>query len=185
EDNFHKSDIEDYYVRRFKNDLTDDTVKENFMERKVISLHASLFPEENLFLEKQQNLKFSALTSLESNDKKDRKRDLLFSINLFKAYMSSPEAALKSVNNRIKKIEERGTESESTEISLAVLNDLREDLEYIINKERDAKYKKFKEELVRLKWNGRKKDFRIVVFAERIETLVSLREKLQRDFNIK
>src|SRR5690606_7324105 len=48
----------------------------------------------------------------------------------------------------------------------------------------DAKYAAFRKELVRLKWNGRKKDFRIVVFAERIETLSALKEKLKADFGL-
>src|SRR5690606_15356780 len=48
----------------------------------------------------------------------------------------------------------------------------------------DAKYAAFRKELVRLKWNGRKKDFRIVVFAERIETLKALKEKLKADFDL-
>ena len=48
----------------------------------------------------------------------------------------------------------------------------------------DAKYAAFRNELIRLKWNGRKKDFRIVVFAERIETLKALKRKLQQDFDL-
>src|SRR5690606_4554430 len=70
------------------------------------------------------------------------------------------------------------------EENLELLNELKTKLETIIQLRQDAKYAAFRKELVRLKWNGRKKDFRIVVFAERIETLKALKEKLKADFDL-
>ncbi len=194
EQNYTKEDILPYYVRRFKNDIDDETVRSNFQERKIVSIHADLNNAENDFLESQQKIKFTALAALEKEEitedlfgkrsKHTKKKDLLFSIGLFKSYMSSPEAALSSINNRIKKLENLTEYEDTIENNLQALEDLKSKLQLIINNQQDAKYRAFREELTRLKWNGRKKDFRIVVFAERIETLKGLKQKLQKDFNL-
>lgn len=193
EDKYTKADIEPYYVRRFKHDIQDETVRSHFQERKVISIHADLFEAENEFLEKQQKIKFSAIHQSDANDistdlfgknsSSRQRRDLLFSIGLFKAYMSSPEAALSSIQNRIDKVK-ADDRIESMADDLELLRELKQDLEKIIRDGRDAKYTAFRNELIRLKWNGRKNDFRIVVFAERIETLRALKRKLTKDFSL-
>lgn len=195
EQNYYKEDIEPYYVRRFKNDIDDQAVRAHFQEREIRSIHAELTEAENEFLAIQQKIKFAALSGLTQQEltedlfgkktKKAQKKDLLFAISLFKSYMSSPEAALSSVNNRVKKLEELPVQEEIAEQNLEILENLRQQLKTIIDLNQDAKYNAFRDELVRLKWTGRKKDFRIVVFAERIETLKALRHKLQQDFNLK
>jgi len=206
DNNYTKDDIEPYYVRRFKHHLDDEAVRSNFQERKVIPIHAELNAEENEFLEHQQRIKFTALSQLDKAEiiedlfgqktSKNLKRDLLFSIGLFKSYMSSPEAALSAVENRINKLRDKELQSEESEIhvydihttasqiDINVLSELKKTLQHIIAGRKDAKYTAFRNELIRLKWNGRKNDFRIVVFAERIETLKALKEKLKRDFNL-
>jgi len=194
EQNYTKEDILPYYVRRFKNDIDDEAVRSNFQERKIISIHAELTKVENDFLEIQQKIKFTALEGLNKEDvtenlfgrktKLGKKKDLLFAIGLFKSYMSSPEAASSSIKNRIKKIEEITDREEIAEQNLEILEDLKIKLQTIIDSRQDAKYTAFRNELIRLKWNGRKKDFRLVVFAERIETLKALRRKLQKDFDL-
>lgn len=194
EQNYTKDDILPYYVRRFKNDIDDEAVRSNFQERKIVSIHAELTQAENDFLEVQQKIKFAALAGLNHEDvtenlfgrktKHGKKKDLLFAIGLFKSYMSSPEAALSSVENRIKKLEDITDREEIAEENLEMLEDLKDKLQIIIKVSRDGKYMAFRDELIRLKWNGRKKDFRIVVFAERIETLKALKSKLQQDFDL-
>src|SRR5690606_12164175 len=113
-----------------------------------------------------------------------QKKDLLFAIGLFKSYMSSPEAALKSVENRIVKLDAITDKEDVVEQNRDVLNELKVKLEAIIQQNQDAKYQAFKRKLIDLDWYGRKRDFRIVVFAERIETLKALKTKLQRDFDL-
>lgn len=194
EQNYSKEDILPYYVRRFKNDIDDDVVRANFQDRKIISIHAELTDAENDFLETQQKIKFTALAGLTSEDVKEdlfgrktkqgKKKDLLFAIGLFKSYMSSPEAALTSINNRIKKLEEITDRENVVEQNIEILEELKDKLQTIIDLNQDAKYAAFRNELIRLKWSGRKKDFRIVVFAERIETLKALKQKLQKDFDL-
>lgn len=194
EQEYNKEDILPYYVRRFKNDIDDENVRSNFQERKIVSIHAELSDAENAFLEIQQKIKFAALVGLNDEDvtedlfgrktKHKRKKDLLFAIGLFKAYMSSPEAALTTITNRIKKLEDITDREDVVEQNLEVLENLHQQLSVIIDSRQDAKYVAFRNELIRLKWNGRKKDFRIVVFAERIETLKALKRKLQKDFDL-
>lgn len=179
---YGKADVEPYYVRRFKNDIEDDTVRANFQDREVIRLGAQLFPEEETFLEFQQNLKVNALNESKSGK---QQHDLLFSIGLFKAYMSSPYAALATVTNRIAKVKEKASRSDKMEDNLALLEEAKALLENITTNNKDSKYEKFKSQLHDLKWKGKKNDFRMVIFAERIDTLKSLAKRLTADFNLK
>jgi len=120
---YDKSHVEPYYVRRFKNDIADEEVRANFQEREIIRISAPLSNEEIDFLTYQQNLKFSAINSAKSGMPKD---DFLFAIGIFKAFMSSPEAAISSLNKRITKVTANNQNSGSYEDNLEVLNALRE-----------------------------------------------------------
>lgn len=194
EHNYSREDIQEYYVRRFKNDIDDDAVRSNFQNREVVSIHAQLSDAENEFLQIQQNIKFAALQNLMPDDistdlfgkqtSNKQKKDLLFAIGLFKSYMSSPEAALKSIENRISKLDALTEQEDIVEQNRDVLYNLKAKLEAIIHHKQDAKYLAFRKKLIDLGWYGRKRDFRIVVFAERIETLKALKTKLQRDFDL-
>lgn len=190
---YGKDEVEPYYVRRFKNDILDAEVRSNFQDREVISLPAPLFDEEEEFLEKQQKIKFEALRYMDLEAQKDifkegsktEAHDLLFAIGLFKSYMSSPNAALASIKRRIEKIKEKNYSSEKAEDNIELLSDLKTDLEDILSQRQDSKYNTFRDKLIELKWNGRKNDERIVVFAERIDTIKYLKERLVKDFNLK
>jgi SNF2 family DNA or RNA helicase len=194
EHNYSREDIQEYYVRRFKNDIDDDAVRSNFQDREVVSIHAQLSDAENEFLQIQQNIKFAALQNLTPDDistslfgkqtNNKQKKDLLFAIGLFKSYMSSPEAALKSIENRISKLDAFTEQEDIVEQNRDVLYNLKVKLEAIIHHKQDAKYLAFRKKLIDLGWYGRKRDFRIVVFAERIETLKALKKKLQHDFDL-
>lgn len=194
EHNYSREDIQEYYVRRFKNDIDDDAVRSNFQDREVVSIHAQLSDAENEFLQIQQNIKFAALQNLMPDDistslfgkqtNNKQKKDLLFAIGLFKSYMSSPEAALKSIENRISKLDAFTEQEGIVEQNRDVLYNLKVKLEAIIHHKQDAKYLAFRKKLIDLGWYGRKRDFRIVVFAERIETLKALKKKLQHDFDL-
>lgn len=179
---YAKQDVAPYYVRRFKNDILDDTVRANFQERKVSSIKAQLSAEEVAFLKIQQEIKFQGLAQRNIDGKESR--DLLFSIGLFKAYMSSPAAALATINNRLKRV--RALESPSNDLSdnIQSLTELQTDLSSLLTKRQDAKYLAFRDKLIELSWNGRARDQRIVVFAERIDTITNLQTNLNRDFDL-
>ena len=180
--NYTNEDVKPYYVRRFKNDITEDAVRANFQDRQILRLETDLSSEELAFLRYQQTLKIQGLQALKNKKSKD---DLLFSIMIFKSFMSSPYAALLSINNRIEKVKKIGGQSTNFEDSLDILNELKVYLEDILKSKQDSKYKKFKKTLMELGWSGKKKDDRYVVFAERIGTLEYLKENLVRDFGLK
>jgi len=178
---YDKSHVEPYYVRRFKNDITDETVRANFQERKIVRSSAKLSAAETDFLKYQQELKFNALNALKNGKPKE---DFLFSVGIFKAFMSSPKAALESIQRRIEKVDKTKANNEFASENLEVLNALKIKLETIISTNSDTKYKKLKDTLLELGWTGIKKNDRYVIFAERINTLNYLKDKLQADFNI-
>lgn len=190
--NYSKSDVEPYYVRRFKHHILDDKVRANFMDRSVKPVHAVLSPEEEDLLQLQQKIKFESIANLENepeiNFKKDEvkkgKRDLLFTIGLFKGFMSSPWAALKSVERRIERLEQKQKFNNYIENDIAQLNEIKEKIITILDNNADSKYSTFKNRLIEMQWNGRKNDARIVVFAERIDTINYLHKKLAADFNL-
>jgi len=178
---YDKSHVEPYYVRRFKNDITDETVRANFQERKIVRSTANLSAAEIDFLQYQQALKFNALNALKNGKPKE---DFLFSVGVFKAFMSSPKAALESIQRRIEKVDATKAKNEFAYENLEVLNDLKIKLETILSTHSDTKYKKLKDTLLELGWTGIKKNDRYVIFAERIDTLEYLKENLQNDFKI-
>ena len=179
--NYGKTEVEPYYVRRFKNDIEDEAVRSNFQEREIIRLSAPLFAEEEAFLQFQQNLKVAALQQPKS---KTQRNDLLFSIGLFKAYMSSPEAALRTLTNRIGKLETLPKLSEGQQENYEEFLEGVDLLNTIIDRKRDSKFQCLSEELKKLKWKGGKRDERLVIFAERIDTLKALKQKLQTTYSL-
>ena len=178
---YDKSHVEPYYVRRFKNDITDESVRANFQERKIVRSSAHLSAAETDFLKYQQELKFDALNALKNGKPKE---DFLFSVGIFKSFMSSPRAALESIQRRIEKVDATKTKNEFASENLEVLNDLKLKLEKILSTHSDTKYKTLKDTLLELGWTGIKRNDRYVIFAERINTLEYLKENLQNDFKI-
>ena len=180
--NYAKADVEPYYVRRFKNDIDDATVRKNFQERKIVRLKTDLSSEELTFLSYQQGLKMKALSSLKEDGK--AKDDFLFSVMIFKAFMSSPAAALQSIENRLVKVKELATSSDRYEDSIDILEEHQDLLKAILASKKDSKYAKLKATLKEMKWAGKKNHDRFVIFAERIATLKYLEENLKRDFDL-
>lgn len=168
---YTKEDVEKYYVRRFKNDIEDENIRQNFQERKVISVDVELVPQEEALLALQQKIKFRSL----KDETDEEHRDLLFAFSLFKTFLSSPAAALKAVNNRLAKDHNNTEELENLKGILEEMNQL----------QIDSRYEAFRNKLKELKWKGTKKDERIVVFTERIETMNYLAARLKEDFKMK
>ena len=168
---YTKEDVEKYYVRRFKNDIEDENIRQNFQERKVISVDVELAPQEEALLALQQKIKFRSL----KDETDEEHRDLLFAFSLFKTFLSSPAAALKAVNNRLVKDHNNTEELENLKGILKEMNQL----------QIDSRYEAFRNKLKELKWKGTKKDERIVVFTERIETMNYLAARMKEDFKMK
>ena len=167
---YTKEDVQKYYVRRFKNDIQDENIRSNFQERKVESVNVRLSEVEEELLALQQKIKYRSIK--EESD--EEKQDMLFAISLFKTFLSSPAAALKSVKNRMEK-------SSANQEELQNLANILEDM---LNQKIDSRYDAFCQKLRELGWKGKKKDERIVVFTERLETMSYLKRRLQEDFGM-
>ena len=98
--------------------------------------------------------------------------------------MSSPSAALSSINNRIERVNSLGVISDSMEENISILQECKSLLEKILQNDSDSKYTRFKDQLKNLKWSGIKGDDRYVLFSERIATLDFLKKRLTEDFNL-
>ncbi|MBC8552406.1 MAG: DEAD/DEAH box helicase [Candidatus Brocadiales bacterium] len=179
--NYDKTHVDPYYVRRFKHDIDDDTVRSNFRDREIIRSGTELTKEEIDFLQYQQSLKIQALGALKRGKSKE---DLLFAVGIFKAYMSSPKAALSTIKNRIEKVRGMATPSQDFQDSIDVLVELERLVNIVLLKNVDSKYKKLKETLLELGWSGKKRDERFVLFAERIATIEYLSDNLKKDFGL-
>ena len=171
---FTPEDIQPLHVRRFKKDVEKE-VGDSFRDRETISFHPELFPEEEAVLEKIQNARQEAFDKAKG-DMSDGA--LLFTIGLFKAYMSSPSACLETINNRLAK-------EKDEEIAKEFLLEVKSQLENILKTKKDSKLKELITQLKSAGWKGKEQDDRIIIFAERRKTLDYLEEQLKAEFNIK
>ena len=171
---YTSENIRDYYVRRFKKDITDEAVKQHFKEVEIIPEEVQMNDLEEQYLAIQQSYKAQKKKTqgLEGPD-------VLYSVSLFKAFTSSPNAAMDTLQKRINDILESGNTLDPE------MEEMRDILQEIIDTGRDSKYEKFREILKRLKWTGKASSERFVVFSERISTIRMLKDRITKDFNIK
>ncbi len=132
---YTKADVEKYYVRRFRQHILDDKVRAQFQDREIIPLRTKLHPAEEVLMAEQQEIKYEALSSLKKvgeDGSKKAKNDLLFSIGLFKAYMSSPAAAKATIEHRMERVRTAGRDEEGIRSNLDALGGLLEQVNAII-----------------------------------------------------
>ena len=174
--NYGPKDIDGLCIRRFKKDVQDQVV--------------GSFKERNITIEK---CKASALEEyafdifaemkLQMDEGKAKGSGQLFKTSLEKALFSSPAACIKSIEERLKKLEKKFANTEMPDI--AVLAELREALLKIAPED----FSRYMTLLSILKsiaygWNPKNNSDRIVIFTERIETMRFLVENLQKDLGI-
>lgn len=159
---YTKEDVMPYYVRRFKNDITDERIRSQFQERKVIPIDVRLSPEEEDILS-MQHAKFVNLSNSSIHDP-------LFALTVFKSFLSSPNAALLTLLERQKK-------DDSSDIENLIT-----DVRTLVDFQRDTRYDALKSKLVEI-WSKNKQE-RIVIFTERIATMKYLEERIMREFKL-
>ena len=160
---YSQEDILPYYVRRFKHNIADASIRSQFKEREIRKISVKLTDEEEQILCKEHN-KFRSL-----ND--ENKKDALFALTVFKSFMSSPIAALNTLEERCKK-------DDSEE-----LHDLTAQVKTLVDKKVDSRYAAFKKILKTL-WKENPNE-RVVIFTERIATMKYLEERILKDFKLK
>ena len=177
-ENYGPDDIEGLFIRRFKKDIQEQ-VETAFKERKITKVHCSATPLEETAFDTLVDMQFSRLD-------KRRGSSELFKTTLEKALFSSPRACIKTVENRINRMEDK--EDPDYEEDVIKLKELNRDIEKI-HKLNFSKYRKLLEIISDkrngLGWTGKDKEDRLVIFTERIETMEFLYENLQKDLKLK
>lgn len=160
---YSQEDIAPYYVRRFKHHIKDAHIRSQFQEREIRKIAVKLTDAEEQILSKEHQ-KFSTLYD-------ERYKDALFALTVFKSFMSSPIAALRTLEERCKK-----SDSED-------LLDVTAQVSTLVAQNTDSRYEAFKKELKSL-WKENPQE-RVVIFTERIATMQYLEERLRKDFKLK
>lgn len=166
---YTKNNVVPYYVRRFKRDLGLQD-QDNFRDRIVQPLKAQLTPEETVFFRFIQIWKEEEKSRYKSGDGKD---GLLFLVGILKAYLSSPEAALETMYNRLEKKKDSNESRELERLKKGIAL-----VEKILEIDADSKFHRLIDKLDEIKWHGKEEDVRIILFAERIATLDKLQKRL-------
>lgn len=164
-------------IRRFKKDIQSQVEKE-FKERKIFMDKGKAQANET------EETAFSYLGELKFKtiDAQKRKGSDLFKTTLIKSLMSSPVACVASIEERIKKLETHEISNFNEDIeSLNTLKNL-------VDKISVKKFSKYQRmvNLIKsdLKWSKNNKNDRLVIFTERIATLMFLEENLKKDLKL-
>ena len=176
EKDYGPNDIEGLCIRRFKKDVQDQVVG-SFKERKISI-------EECKASAKEENA-FGIFTDMQlvMDEQKKKGSGQLFKTSLEKALFSSPAACIKSIEERLKKLQKKYGDTGMPDI--AALTELRNSL-LNVTPEDFSRYKKLLSILNSSDygWNPKKNNDRIVVFTERIETMRFLEENLRKDLRL-
>jgi superfamily II DNA or RNA helicase len=177
-EDYGPEDIKGLYIRRFKKDIQHQ-VEAAFKEREISVAYCDASPVEESAFDSFTRMQFAEL---------DQRRGpgQLFKITLEKALFSSPAACLKTIHNRIKRLEK----DESSRF-LKDIQTLQEFADHVSEIDNDGftKYQKLLEVIKNKKtgfgWSPKDQQDRIVIFTERIETLHFLKRNLLKDLKLK
>jgi superfamily II DNA or RNA helicase len=176
-------------IRRFKKDIQNQ-VETEFKERSIEILRHAAGIEEEAAYDQLLEIPFTSLQKKGGKYDANRKGDLL-RVTFQKALFSSPAACIKSVQERIKKLQKQA-ETDPANVS----NDIKEEISHLQYLQKQLalitpeRYSKYQQLIKRLKdkkfnWSSKTKDDRLVIFSERIETLKFLQQQLQADLKLK
>lgn len=173
---YRKEDIKGLCVRRFKKDVKDQ-VQGAFKERIVSIEHCQASAAEEAAFEVFVTMK------LEMDAGKQPIAGQLFKTSLEKALFSSPAACIKSIDERLKKLHKKYNTDEISDILQL------EELKNALTAVDPAAFSRYQQLMTLLKspryaWDARKRNDRIVIFTERIETMRFLAEQLRTDLKL-
>jgi ERCC4-related helicase len=178
---YDKDDIKNFFLMRFKEDIREEAGRMLAPRIVIPTAKTSIQATDD------EEIVFSELAALrsalvkdqqDSEDKKHQNHLLLY--GLYKLFLSSPEACLNTVENRIEKIRERHSETHEYN----QLEKLRHALFHLkIN--HSSRYTILKEQLKDIGWDGSKKSPRVLIFTEYRNTQNALAKAVSKDFNLK
>ena len=172
---YTKDDIKGLCIRRFKKDIMDQ-VEGTFKERQIAIEECKASPAEEEA--------FDVFVSMDLQmDAKRRGGARLFKTTLEKALFSSPAACVKSIDERIRRLER--TEDSTARRDIGELMKLRAALERI-TPQCFSRYQRLLQ-LLRDQsygWNPTNTADRVVIFTERIETMRYVASHLREDLGL-
>lgn len=183
---FTKADVAHLFVRRFKKDVELEAGGQ-LKARQVSTISAKATAEEEAALAALHALDLTTL------GRKSGRKDPLVKWTLVKAFLSSPDAALESLRNRID-VTEAALRGSAGEGEHPRAEELRADVRKVVQaKERveaaaaagSGKLDRVLEELRAIGFDGRASSPRVVIFSERIATLDMLERALSSRFKMK
>lgn len=181
-DDYAKEDFRDkgLVIRRFKKDIRDQ-VQQEFKERVVNDIYLNASPEEEAAYQALLDVPFTY-----RGEHSATKNGQLVRIGLQKSIFSSPAAADVSVQQRIKKLENKPDISQAEQQEIQALNSLLLSLRNV-DTAHFGKYQKLLNLLGSHEFGWKKSDTedRLVIFSERIETVKWLKQQLQADLKLK
>lgn len=174
-ENYGPEDIKGLSIRRFKKDIQEQ-VAGSFKERKITIERCTASAEEECAYDIFADMR------LQMDESGANGKSQLFKTSLEKSLFSSPAACIKSVEERLKKLNKKYSDMEMQDIGM--LEELKKALERIT----PESFSRYQHLLQLLKsseygWKGANND-RIVIFTERIETMRYLAEQLRKDLGM-
>lgn len=179
ETDFAKEDVADYFQRKFKKDVAHE-VAQAFPEREMRPQQVDASAAENACLERVHGATFRTI--------RKESGGVLFRTTLMKAFLSSPEACISTLDRRLGDVALRVDELEGDAHSAAqadreLLLELHSLAEHA-KREGSPKYAALLE-LVRPILAEDGGTGRVVIFSERIQTLEHLRKSLAKDLGLR
>lgn len=177
-EDYGPEDIKGLFLRRFKKHVQSQ-IAGSFLEREVQRHAVQATAAEEHVYEVLSEARFRSF------DQSKKTGQLLFKTVLQKALFSSPAAAQKTVEQRLKKLEK--VETEEAAQDRATLGELTAALA-AVGPQEFAKYQRLVKILSpggALDWDPSKPDDRLVIFTERIETLRFLERQLLEEKALK
>jgi superfamily II DNA or RNA helicase len=181
-DDYGKEDFRDkgLVIRRFKKDIRDQ-VQQEFKERVVNDIYLDASPEEEAAYQALLNVPFTY-----RGEHNAERNGQLVRVGLQKSIFSSPAAAQMSVEQRIKKLDNKADTSEDEQLEIQFLNSFLLALRNVDA----AHFNKYQYLLALLTssdfgWKKTNTEDRLVIFSERIETLNWLQGQLMDDLKLK
>lgn len=182
---YTKEEIQGLFVRRFKKDIANE-VGEHFRTRLTEKFTIQATTAEEKVFGKLHRLQFNTLDRRGHGSSKDH----LFSTTLMKAFLSSPQACLETVQNRLSTIRGRLSASpaplnaQELKSDEAILETLAELLDLVITSV-PAKLAELDTYLENIGWTGKASSPRVIIFSERKKTLEVLQVHLRKRFKLK